>query len=199
MWLLVIIFGMLMGDDGSGVLVWELFFNLVYFSLCIVLEFVGQQLLEVGVDVKVVCLLQVYDIVCQGLLICYIECVVVNGVVVLCGEGSNCWLVVYVDDVVCLYVSVLFQGVVGECYYVVVEEGIVLCDIVVVIVYGLNLLLIYLDELQVDVWFGWFVLFIVFDLCVSLVWICECLQWQLVGFGLLEDLQNMDYYKVILL
>ena len=36
------------------------------------------------------------------------------------------------------------------------------------------------------------------DLRASSAWTRERLQWQPVGPGLLEDLQNMDYHKVTL-
>lgn len=55
-----------------------------------------------------------------------------------------------------------------------------------------------LDESQVDAWFGWFAPFTALDLRASSAWTRERLQWQPVGPGLLEDLQNMDYHKVTL-
>ncbi len=54
------------------------------------------------------------------------------------------------------------------------------------------------DESQVDAWFGWFAPFTALDLRASSAWTRERLQWQPVGPGLLEDLQNMDYHKVTL-
>ncbi len=47
-------------------------------------------------------------------------------------------------------------------------------------------------------WFGWFAPFTALDLRASSAWTRERLQWQPVGPGLLEDLQNMDYHKVTL-
>ncbi|HHC2261706.1 SDR family oxidoreductase [Klebsiella pneumoniae] len=176
---LVITSGTLMGDDGSGAPARESFFNSAHPSPRTASELAGQQLLEAGVDVRVVRLPQVHDTVRQGLLTCYIERAIANGAVALRGEGSNRWSAAHVDDVARLYVSALLQ-------------------IAAVIAHGLNLPLTHLDESQVDAWFGWFAPFTALDLRASSAWTRERLQWQPVGPGLLEDLQNMDYHKVTL-
>ncbi|VCV78651.1 hypothetical protein BANRA_03629 [Klebsiella pneumoniae] len=190
--------GTLMGDDGSGAPARESFFNSAHPSPRTASELAGQQLLEAGVDVRVVRLPQVHNTVRQGLLTCYIERAVANGAVALRGEGSNRWSAAHVDDVARLYVSALLQGAAGERYHAVAEEGIALRDIAAVIAHGLNLPLTHLDESQVDAWFGWFAPFTALDLRASSAWTRERLQWQPVGPGLLEDLQNMDYHKVTL-
>ncbi|PLM82308.1 NAD-dependent dehydratase, partial [Klebsiella variicola] len=64
---LVITSGTLMGDDGSGVPARESFFNSGPPSPRTASELAGQQLLEAGVDVRVVRLPQVHDTVRQGL------------------------------------------------------------------------------------------------------------------------------------
>ncbi|PVW66772.1 NAD-dependent dehydratase, partial [Klebsiella pneumoniae] len=64
---LVITSGTLMGDDGSGAPARESFFNSAHPSPRTASELAGQQLLEAGVDVKVVRLPQVHDTVRQGL------------------------------------------------------------------------------------------------------------------------------------
>lgn len=128
-----------MGDDGSGAPARESFFNSAHPSPRTASELAGQQLLEAGVDVKVVRLPQVHDTVRQGLLTCYIERAVANGAVALRGEGSNRWSAAHVDDVARLYVSALLQGAAGERYHAVAEEGIALRDIAAVIAHGLNL------------------------------------------------------------
>ena len=84
---LVITSGTLMGDDGSGAPARESFFNSAHPSPRTASELVGQQLLEAGVDVRVVRLPQVHDTVRQGLLTCYIERAIANGAVALRGEG----------------------------------------------------------------------------------------------------------------
>lgn len=94
---LVITSGTLMGDDGSGAPARESFFNSAHPSPRTASELAGQQLLEAGVDVKVVRLPQVHDTVRQGLLTCYIERAVANGAVALRGEGSNRWSAAHVD------------------------------------------------------------------------------------------------------
>lgn len=131
--------GTLMGDDGSGAPARESFFNSAHPSPRTASELAGQQLLEAGVDVRVVRLPQVHDTVRQGLLTCYIERAVANGAVALRGEGSNRWSAAHVDDVARLYVSALLQGAAGERYHAVAEEGIALRDIAAVIAHGLNL------------------------------------------------------------
>ncbi|HBR5245049.1 TPA: NAD-dependent epimerase/dehydratase family protein, partial [Klebsiella pneumoniae] len=104
---LVITSGTLMGDDGSGAPARESFFNSAHPSPRTASELAGQQLLEAGVDVRVVRLPQVHDTVRQGLLTCYIERAIANGAVALRGEGSNRWSAAHVDDVARLYVSAL--------------------------------------------------------------------------------------------
>lgn len=86
---LVITSGTLMGDDGSGVPARESFFNSGHPSPRTASELAGQQLLEAGVDVRVVRLPQVHDTVRQGLLTSYIERVVANGAVALRGEEAT--------------------------------------------------------------------------------------------------------------
>lgn len=153
---LVITSGTLMGDDGSGAPARESCFNAAHPSPRTASELAGQQLLEAGVDVRVVRLPQVHDTVRQGLLTCYIERAVASGAVALRGEGNNRWSAAHVDDVARLYVSALLQGAAGERYHAVAEEGIALREIAAVIARGLNLPLTQLDETQADAWFGWF-------------------------------------------
>ena len=81
--------GTLMGDDGSGAPARESFFNSAHSSPRTASELAGQQLLEAGVDVRVVRLPQVHDTVRQGLLTCYIERAVANGAVALRGEEAT--------------------------------------------------------------------------------------------------------------
>ncbi|HDU4729352.1 TPA: SDR family oxidoreductase [Klebsiella quasipneumoniae subsp. similipneumoniae] len=195
---LVITSGTLMGDDGSGAPARESCFNAAHPSPRTASELAGQQLLEAGVDVRVVRLPQVHDTVRQGLLTCYIESAVASGAVALRGEGNNRWSAAHVDDVARLYVSALLQGAAGERYHAVAEEGIALREIAAVIARGLNLPLTQLDETQADAWFGWFAPFTALELRASSAWTRERLQWQPVGPGLLEDLRNMDYQKVTL-
>ena len=104
---LVITSGTLMGDDGSGAPARESCFNAAHPSPRTASELAGQQLLEAGVDVRVVRLPQVHDTVRQGLLTCYIERAVASGAVALRGEGNNRWSAAHVDDVARLYVSAL--------------------------------------------------------------------------------------------
>ncbi|EOX6848223.1 TPA: SDR family oxidoreductase [Klebsiella quasipneumoniae subsp. similipneumoniae] len=195
---LVITSGTLMGDDGSGAPARESCFNAAHPSPRTASELAGQQLLEAGVDVRVVRLPQVHDTVRQGLLTCYIERAVASGAVALRGEGNNRWSAAHVDDVARLYVSALLQGAAGERYHAVAEEGIALREIAAVIARSLNLPLTQLDETQADAWFGWFAPFTTLELRASSAWTRERLQWQPVGPGLLEDLRNMDYQKVTL-
>jgi hypothetical protein len=86
---LVITSGTLMGDDGSGAPARESCFNAAHPSPRTASELAGQQLLEAGVDVRVVRLPQVHDTVRQGLLTCYIERAVASGAVALRGEGTT--------------------------------------------------------------------------------------------------------------
>ncbi len=86
---LVITSGTLMGDDGSGAPARESFFNSAHPSPRTASELAGQQLLEAGVDVRVVRLPQVHNTVRQGLLTCYIERAVANGAVALRGEEAT--------------------------------------------------------------------------------------------------------------
>lgn len=197
-WSLVITSGTLIGDDGSGAPARESFFNPRHPSPRTASESAGQQLLEAGVNARVIHLPQVHDTVHQGLLTSYIERMVVNRTVALRGEGNNRWSAVHVSDVTRLYVSAPLQGVVDKRYHAMAEKGIALCDIAAATAWDLNLPLTRLDESQVDVWLDWFAPFIALDLCTSSTWTHERSQWQLADPGLLEDLWNTDYQKVTL-
>nr|VUD34708.1 nucleoside-diphosphate-sugar epimerase [Raoultella sp. NCTC 9187] len=96
-----------MGDADDGEPASELNFNPAHPNPRVASELAGNQLLDAGVDVRVVRLPQVHDTVRQGLLTYYIQQAAEKGVAAIVGEGNNCWSAGHINDVARLYLRVL--------------------------------------------------------------------------------------------
>lgn len=81
-------------------------------------------------------------------------------------------------------------------YYVVVEEGVEVCDIVCVVGVGFGLFVVFVFGEEVQVYFGWLGMFVGVDMFVFSVLICQCFGWMLYGLLLLFDFEWMDYVVV---
>ncbi|TCW16234.1 nucleoside-diphosphate-sugar epimerase [Raoultella sp. BIGb0138] len=192
---LLITSGTAMGDTGNGQPASERHFNSAHPNPRAASELAGNQLLEAGVDVRVVRLPQVHGTTRQGLLSYYIEHAAEKGIVAVVGDGSNCWSAAHVSDVAELYRRVLELGETGMRYHAVDEEAIASLRIAEVVAEKLHLPLQSLTSEEAAVHFGWFAAFAGMDLRATSAWTRQQLGWQPTGPQLLDDLRNGHYKK----
>lgn len=192
---LIITSGTAMGDIGNGLPASEMHFNPAHPNPRAASERAGNQLLDAGVDVRVVRLPQVHDTTRQGLLTYYIAHAAEKGVVAVVGDGNNCWSAAHISDVTALYLRVLEQGLAGRRYHAVAEEAIPSLRIAEVVAEKLHLPLQSLSADRAAAHFGWFAAFARMDLRATSVWTRQQLNWQPTGPGLLDDLRHLNYDK----
>ncbi|EJR0222381.1 SDR family oxidoreductase [Raoultella planticola] len=192
---LIITSGTAMGDIGNGLPASEMHFNPAHPNPRAASERAGNQLLDAGVDVRVVRLPQVHDTTRQGLLTYYIAHAAEKGVVAVVGDGNNCWSAAHISDVTALYLRVLEQGLAGRRYHAVAEEAIPSLRIAEVVAEKLHLPLQSLSADRAVAHFGWFAAFAGMDLRATSVWTRQQLNWQPTGPGLLDDLRHLNHDK----
>ena len=192
---LIITSGTAMGDIGNGLPASEMHFNPAHPNPRAASERAGNQLLDAGVDVRVVRLPQVHDTTRQGLLTYYIAHAAEKGVVAVVGDGNNCWSAAHISDVTALYLRVLEQGLAGRRYHAVAEEAIPSLRIAEVVAEKLHLPLQSLSADRAAAHFGWFAAFAGMDLRATSVWTRQQLNWQPTGPGLLDDLRHLNHDK----
>ena len=192
---LIITSGTAMGDIGNGLPASEMHFNPAHPNPRAASERAGNQLLDAGVDVRVVRLPQVHDTTRQGLLTYYIAHAAEKGGVAVVGDGNNCWSAAHISDVTALYLRVLEQGLAGRRYHAVAEEAIPSLRIAEVVAEKLHLPLQSLSADRAAAHFGWFAAFARMDLRATSVWTRQQLNWQPTGPGLLDDLRHLNYDK----
>lgn len=181
------------GDPRDGRSALESVFDRHHPTPRIASEEAGAELLEAGVDVRVVRLPQVHDTVKQGLISPYIEIARARGSGAYLGEGLNRWSAGHVSDVARLYVRALERGERGARYHAVAEEGVPLREIAAVVATGLGLPLVSLDAQDASPYFGWMTGFAGLDMRASSAWTREQLEWEPMGPTLITDLEAMDY------
>ena len=192
---LIITSGTAIGDIGNGLPASEMHFNPAHPNPRAASERAGNQLLDAGVDVRVVRLPQVHDTTRQGLLTYYIAHAAEKGVVAVVGDGNNCWSAAHISDVTALYLRVLEQGLAGRRYHAVAEEAIPSLRIAEVVAEKLHLPLQSLSADRAVAHFGWFAAFAGMDLRATSVWTRQQLNWQPTGPGLLDDLRHLNHDK----
>ena len=192
---LIITSGTAMGDIGNGLPASEMHFNPAHPNPRAASERAGNQLLDAGVDVRVVRLPQVHDTTRQGLLTYYIAHAAEKGVVAVVGDGNNCWAAAHISDVTALYLRVLEQGLAGRRYHAVAEEAIPSLRIAEVVAEKMHLPLQSLSADRAAAHFGWFAAFAGMDLRATSVWTRQQLNWQPTGPGLLDDLRHLNHDK----
>jgi nucleoside-diphosphate-sugar epimerase len=190
---LTITSGVGMGQAGHDQIALETVFNLEHGNARKASELAGAQVLEAGVDVRVVRLPQVHDTRRQGLVSYLIHNAREKGVVAYLGEGLNRWSAAPVGDVALLYRLVLEQGRAGERYHAVAEEGVAARDIAEVVGRGLGLPVKSIGAEEAGAYFGWLGMFAGLDMSASSALTRERLGWQPAGPGLIADLAAMDY------
>ncbi|WNY84458.1 SDR family oxidoreductase [Cronobacter dublinensis] len=190
---LLITSGTGMGDDGSGQPALEQNFNPAHPNPRVASELAGSQLLESGIDVRVVRLPQVHNTERQGLISYYLSLAREKGAAAYIGEGNNAWCAAHVDDVAGLYVKVLEKGQRGERYHAVAEESIPSWLIAQTVAAGLEIPAVSLKSEQAAEHFGWFAAFAMMDMRASGAWTRQQLDWQPKGSGLIDDLSSMRF------
>lgn len=189
---LVMTSGVGLGDAGDGLPATESVQNFNHPNPRIISEQAGNQLLEQGIDVRVMRLPQVHDTRKQGLLTPYIQLALGKGTVAYTGEGTNRFSACHVTDVARLYRLVLEQGEAGKRYHAVAEEGVTMNALASTIATRLGLPLTSLAPEQAEAHFGWFAMFVGMNLTASARWTQQQLGWIPEGPGLLADLQHLQ-------
>jgi nucleoside-diphosphate-sugar epimerase len=190
---LIITSGVGMGDPGDGQPAVENIFNIHHPNPRVASELQGQEMIEAGVDVRVVRLPQVHDRIKQGLISPFIALSREKGVAVYVGDGDNCWSAAHVLDVAKLYGLVLDRGLKGARYHAVAEEGIPAREIAQAVAAGLHLSVMSVPPADARAHLDWFAMFATLDLRASSIWTRAQLGWKPTGPGLIADLQSMDY------
>jgi nucleoside-diphosphate-sugar epimerase len=190
---LLITSGTGIGDAGPGRPAVEEVFNPDHPNPRIASEQASHDLLEAGVDVRVICLPQVHDTVKQGLISPFIALSRKNGFVAYVGDGANRWPAAHVLDVAKLYALALDRGDKGVRYHAVAEEGISARSIAETVAAGLNLPTVSLSEAEAPAQLGWLARFAGLDMPASSAWTRVQLGWEPTGPGLIADLKAMEY------
>ena len=158
-------------------------------------ELAGVSLLERGVNVSVVRLPQVHDTHKQGLITPYIAMAREKGVVAYLGDGLNRWPAVALLDAARVYALAFEKRKAGSRYHAVGEEGVPVREIAEVIGQGLKLPVVNVSPEEAPAHFGWLTAFVGWDMAASSALTQERLGWRPTGPGLIEDLENMDYFE----
>ncbi len=182
-----------MGSSRPGEVAVEDYFDANHAIPRVASEKACAELVEKGVDVRVIRLPQVHDTVKQGLITYSISVARQKGVAAYAGDGLNRWTAVHVSDAVRLYRLALENGTAGSRYHAVAEEGIPYIQIAEAIGRGLNIPTVSLPTEELGSHFGSLGLFVGFDLPASGALTQKRLDWHPTGPGLIEDLEKMDY------
>ena len=110
------------------------------------------------------------------------------------GEGLNRWPAVHRRDAARLFRLAVEQGVAGARYHGVGDEGVALRDIVTVIGRHLGVPVVSKSPEEAAEYFGWMARFAGLDMAASSALTQQRLGWQPTHLGLLEDLEQGDYF-----
>ena len=158
-------------------------------------ELAAKAAAERGVHVAIVRLPQVHDTRKQGLVPLLTQVAREKGVSAYVGDGANRWAAAPLPDVAHLYRLVVEHTGPGvTVYHAVQEEGVPLREIAETIGKGLKVPVVSIAPEQAAEHFQWFAHFAALDMPASSEWTRKTLNWQPVGPGLIEDLENMKYF-----
>ena len=189
---LIITSGITMGEVRSGTSATEDVFNIDSPTPRKLSEIAAQNLIDRGYDVRIVRLPQVHNTQKQGLISPYINTALAQGVVRYIGDGSNRWSAAHVDDVAKVFALTLEQGVAGQRYHAVAEEGVMARDVAQAISQRFELPIESITVEEVEKEFGWLSMFVGADLSASNVLTCERLHWTPQGRSLVDNIMMMD-------
>lgn len=155
-------------------------------------ERAGLDLLERGVDVRVMRLSQIHDRRKQGLISPLIDLAVEKGELAYVGDGAIDWCACPVDDAARLYRLAVEKGVAGARYHAVAEESVSLSAIVDRLAVRLGLPVTSIAPEEAGAYFGWLAHFMTMNMPASSALTRQRLGWAPSGPSLLEDLANLE-------
>jgi nucleoside-diphosphate-sugar epimerase len=151
-------------------------------------------LLAQGVSAAVMRLPQVHDTEKQGLVTPLIGIAREKGVSAYVGDGQNGWPAAHIGDVARLYRLALDQHKAGARWHAIGEDGVKLKDIAEAIGRGLKIPAVSLSQDEAPAHLGFFGPFAGVDLSASSALTQQRLGWRPTGPGMIEDLDNMQYF-----
>ncbi|WP_299472248.1 SDR family oxidoreductase [uncultured Roseibium sp.] len=181
-----------MGDPGDGGPATEAHFNAQNPNPRVLSELAVEQLLDDGVNVRVMRLPQVHDTTRQGLVSPYIQISVQTGSVAYTGPGLNRWPAAHVQDVAALFACAFDKGDPGTRYHAVAEDGITIRQIAETLGAKLKLPAVSIPMEQLETHLGWLAPFAGLDMPASSEWTRAQLNWNPNGPDLITDLHNLD-------
>jgi nucleoside-diphosphate-sugar epimerase len=110
------------------------------------------------------------------------------------GEGLNRWPAVHRRDAARLFRLAVEQGEAGARYHGVGDEGIAFRDLATVIGQHLQVPVVSKSADEAAAYFGWMARFAGLDMAASSALTQQQLGWQPTHPGLLEDLEQGDYF-----
>jgi nucleoside-diphosphate-sugar epimerase len=110
------------------------------------------------------------------------------------GEGLNRWPAVHRLDAARLFRLALEQGQAGARYHGVGDEGIAFRDLAAIIGQHLNVPVVSKSAEEAADYFGWMARFAGLDMAASSALTQQRLSWQPAHIGLLDDLEQGDYF-----
>ncbi|WP_347302125.1 SDR family oxidoreductase [Croceibacterium sp. TMG7-5b_MA50] len=182
-----------LGDAGDGAPALESVFDPSSPAPRAATERAVEDVLQMGVDARVVRLPQVHDPVRQGLITFYIDHARRHGMAGYVGEGADRWSAGHVSDVARLYSLALTHGKAGARYHAAAEEGVLFRQVAEAVATGLDVPAVALPATDAADHFGWLAAFIGRNGAASSTWTRAQLDWQPHGPGLVADLQAMNY------
>jgi nucleoside-diphosphate-sugar epimerase len=191
---LIITSGTGMGNAVAGQPASEDFFDPNHPNPRKISELAGASVAAKGVNVSAMRLPQVHDTRKQGLITYAISLAREKGVSAYVGDGLNRYPAAHVLDVARLYRLALEKKQPGARYNAVAEEGVAFRDIAEVIGRGLKVPVVSMSPEEAAVHFGWLNMFVGMDMPASSALTQQRLDWHPTGPGLIEDLNNMNYF-----
>lgn len=189
---LIITSGVGLGTPGPGEKAVEDHFDAHNHNPRIASERAGLDLLERGVDVRVMRLSQIHDRRKQGLISPLIDLAVEKGELAYVGDGAIDWCACPVDDAARLYRLAVEKGVAGARYHAVAEEAVSLSAIVDRLAVRLDLPVTSIGPEEAGAYFGWLAHFMTMNMPASSALTRQRLGWAPSGPSLLEDLANLE-------
>lgn len=158
-------------------------------------EIAGAAVAESGVNVSVMRLPQVHNTEKQGLLSYAVATAREKGISAYVGDGLNRWPAVHVLDAAHLYRLAVETAAPGARYHAVAEEGVPFREMAEAIGRGLKVPVAAISPEEAAGHFGWLGMFAGYDMPASSALTQQRLGWHPTGPGLIEDLNNMRYFK----
>lgn len=190
---LIITSGTGVGSGQHGEPASEDVFNATHANPRIASELTGQELLDAGLDVRVLRLPQVHNPYRQGLITPLAAVAREKGVCAWVGDGQNRWPAGHLSDVVRLYRLALEKGAPGARYHAVGEEGVSSRAIAESLSRALGLPTASIAPAEAAAHFGWMAMFVGMDMPASSALTRARLGWQPVGPTLIADLDEARF------